>query len=463
MIMSKSEVKGNKMADMPVNKLMLNMGVPMIISMMLQAVYNIVDSAFVANIEGTGEMALNALTLAFSVQMLMIAIGIGTGVGVNAVLARSMGQGDVQKASKTAGNGAFLMAVIYAVFLLFGLFGTESYIASQTKNLVSVEMATDYLKICCGCSFGVLYFSLYEKVLQATGKSVYSTVAQITGAVINIILDPILIYGWLGCPELGVKGAAYATIIGQIASALVGLLLHLKANKEIKNGLAYMKPSGNIIKGIYSIGFAAIIAQALMSVMTYLLNVIFVRVGENVVTAYGLYYKIQQFILFAAFGLRDAITPIVSFNYGMRSKERVKDGVKYGLIYTLVMMVIGFVGLEVFAEPFAGIFGLSGETKNLCISAMRVISISFIFAGSNIAFQGIFQALDSGLESLIISVCRQFLFVIPVAYVLAQMVMMGMGGTWLVWTSFVISEILSVLVSVVFMRKVNKNIIQTIN
>ena len=316
-------------------------------------------------------------------------------------------------------------------------------------------MATDYLKICCGWSFGILYFSLYEKVLQATGKSMYSTIAQITGAVVNIILDPILIYGWLGCPQLGVKGAAYATIIGQIASALVGFMLHLKANKEIKNSLSYIIPSGRIIKGIYSIGFAAIIAQALMSVMTYLLNVIFVRIGENVVTAYGLYYKIQQFILFAAFGLRDAITPIVSFNHGMGSKGRVKDGIKYSLIYTLVIMLIGFVGLEVFAEPFAGIFGLSGETKELCVSAMRVISISYVFAGANIAFQGIFQALESGLESLVISVCRQFLFIVPVAYLFSKVVISGMYATCIVWMSFVIAEVLTVIVSVVFMKKVN--------
>lgn len=455
--MSEPKVKDSKMATMPVNKLMINMGVPMIISMMLQAVYNIVDSAFVANMKENGELALNALTLAFPVQMLMVAIGIGTGVGVNALLAKSMGQGDTEKASKTAGNGVFLMAVIYVVFFLFGLFGTTWYIASQTKNPLIAQMATDYLRICCCLSFGILFFSLYEKVLQATGKSMYSTIAQITGAVINIILDPIMIYGWLGCPELGVKGAAYATVIGQIASALCGLVLHLKVNKEIKNGISYMKPSGQIVRGIYSIGFAAIIAQALMSVMTYLLNVIFVRIGENVVTAYGLYYKIQQFILFAAFGLRDAITPIVSFNHGMKNKERVKDGIKYGLLYTLAIMLIGFVGIEVLAEPFAGIFGLSGETKALCVSAMRIISISYMFAGANIAFQGIFQALDSGFESLVISVCRQFLFVIPVAYAFSGLVVSGRCGTWLVWTSFLIAEVVSVLVSISFMKKVNKN------
>lgn len=461
--MSKAITQDNKMAVMPVNKLMLNMGIPMIISMMLQAVYNIVDSAFVANMKDTGELALNALTLAFPVQMLMVAIGIGTGVGVNALLAKSMGQGDMEKASKTAGNGVFLMAVIYVVFLLFGLFGTKFYISTQTQNPIISEMATDYLKICCSWSFGILYFSLYEKVLQATGKSMYSTIAQITGAVINVILDPIMIYGWFGCPELGVKGAAYATVIGQIASALVGLFLHLKANKEIKNGFSYMRPSGRIIKGIYSIGFAAIIAQALMSIMTYLLNVIFVRIGENVVTAYGLYYKIQQFVLFAAFGLRDAITPIISFNHGMGSKDRVKDGVKYGLIYTLVIMFIGFIGLELFAAPFSGIFGLSGETKELCISAMRIISISYMFAGANVAFQGIFQALDSGFESLIISICRQFLFVIPVAYVFTKIVLAGTCGTWLVWMTFVIAEGLSVLVSILFMKKVYKNKIMIMN
>ena len=234
-----------------------------------------------------------------------------------------------------------------------------------------------------------------------------------------------------------------------------GLIRRFPSIKSIKNKISYIKPSAKIIKGIYSIGFAAIIAQALMSVMTYLLNVIFVRIGENVVTAYGLYYKIQQFILFAAFGLRDAITPIVSFNYGMKNKQRVKDGVKYGIGYTLIIMFVGFIGLEVFAEPFAGIFGLSGETKELCVMAMRIISISYVFAGTNIALQGVFQALDSGLESLIISVCRQFLFVVPVAYAFSTVVINGNVGTWLVWMTFPIAEILSVIVAILFMKKVN--------
>ena len=336
----KEETTMNKLGTMEVKKLMLSMGIPMILSMMLQAVYNIVDSAFVSNMAGNGEMALNALTLAFPVQMLMVAIGIGTGVGTNALLSKSIGQGNYEKASKVAGNSIFLGIVIYVVFLLFGLFGADIYASTQTSNPEIKEMVVTYLRICCMVSMGIVFFSIFEKLLQATGHSVYSTIAQVAGAVINIILDPILIYGWCGLPAMGVSGAAYATVIGQIASALLGLIFYLKQCKEISNGLSYIKPDLKIIKSMYSIGLPAIIAQALMSIMTYGMNIILGTISESVVTAYGLYYKIQQFILFAAFGLRDAITPIVSFNHGMRSKRRVKDGIKYGLIYTLIIMLI---------------------------------------------------------------------------------------------------------------------------
>lgn len=325
------------MATRPINRLMLSMGIPMIISMMLQAVYNIVDSAFVGAMEGTGEMALNALTLAFPVQMLMVAVGIGTGVGVNALTARALGQGDSELAARTAGNGMFLSAVIYAVFLLFGIFGTDAYVGSQTSNPEVYSMCTYYLKICCCASFGIVFFPCFEKLLQATGRSLFSTIAQVAGAVTNIVLDPIMIYGLLGVPAMGVQGAAWATVIGQVVSMALGIVFHFSLNKEIKRGLRWLKPSWNNIKSIYSIGLPAIIAQALMSVMTYGMNMILVRVSENAVTAYGLYYKVQQFILFAAFGLRDAITPIVAFNYGMGSKKRINDGIKYGLIYTPVI------------------------------------------------------------------------------------------------------------------------------
>lgn len=452
----------NRMGVMPVNKLMVSMGVPMVLSMMLQAVYNIVDSAFVSNMQGTGELALNALTLAFPVQMLMVAIGIGTGVGTNALLAKSIGQGNYEKASHVAGNALFLGVVIYVMFLLFGIFGVEAYISSQTANPVIREMATEYLQICCVISMGIVFFSIFEKLLQATGRSTYSTIAQVAGAVANIILDPILIYGWFGVPQMGVKGAAYATVVGQILSALLGFIFHLKMNREIKNGFQYMKPSKQIIGEIYTIGLPAIISQALMSLMTYGLNIILGGIGEAVVTAYGLYYKIQQFILFAAFGLRDAITPIISFNYGMQSKSRVKDGIRYGMTYTLMIMFVGMLALEIFAKPFAALFGLSGETQELCVQAMRIVSLSFLFAGANVAYQGIFQALDAGLESLVISVCRQFLFVLPVAYIFSLLARQSMAYMALVWATFLIAEVISVIIASVFMRRINKKVVNTL-
>lgn len=453
----------NRMATEPVGKLMLSMGIPMILSMMLQAVYNIVDSAFVGGMKENGEMALTALTLAFPVQMLMVAIGIGTGVGMGALLSKSLGQGNRTKAGRVAGNGMFLAGVIYLVFLLFGIFGVRPYILSQTSNLQVAQMAVRYLRICCMISMGIVFFSIFEKLLQATGNSIYSTIAQIAGAVTNIVLDPIMIYGLLGCPELGVDGAAWATVIGQLVSLALAATFHWKKNIEVENKWSNLKPDRTIIKEIYAIGLPAIIAQALMSVMTYGLNLILGTISESAVTAYGLYYKVQQFILFAAFGLRDAITPIVSFNHGMQDKKRIKDGIRYGLFYTTIIMVAGTLFLEIFASSCAGLFGLSGETKGMCISAMRVISLSFVFAGANVALQGVFQALDSGLESLIISVCRQFLFVLPVAWGFSMAARQDVGKLWLVWLTFLIAEGVSLGIAVLFMKKINKNKIHHMN
>ena len=451
-------VKTDKMGQMPVNKLMLTMGLPMIISMVLQALYNIVDSAFISNMAENGEAALTALTLAFPMQMLMVAIGIGTGVGTNALLAKSLGQGNKEKASNVAGNSQFLALIIYIVFLLFGIFGVRFYISTQTTDELIYHMGVDYLTICCVLSPGIVFFSVYEKLLQACGHSVFSTIAQIAGAVTNIILDPIMIYGLFGCPEMGVKGAAYATVLGQCVSWILALIFHLKVNKDIVNKRRYFKLSAAVIKGIYAIGLLAIIAQALMSIMTYGLNIILGTVGENMVTAYGLYYKIQQFILFAAFGLRDAITPIVSFSHGMGSRSRIRDGIKYGLFYTFVIMLIGTVVVEAFAGPLARVFGLSGETEMLCVSAMRIISLSFIFAGVNIALQGVFQALDGGPESLLVSLCRQLIFVLPVAWGFAQIVRKSSGASWLLWTTFPIAEIITAIVACLLMRRINKKV-----
>ena len=446
----------HRMGRVPVKKLMISMGVPMVLSMMLQALYNIVDSAFVSNMKAGGEAALNALTLAFPMQMLMVAVGIGTGVGVNALVARSLGQKNREKASRTAGNGVFLALVFYGIFLLFGLFGARAYVASQTQNPVVLEIAVEYLTICCVASAGILSFSIYEKLLQAAGHSLYSTIAQVAGAVTNIILDPIMIYGLLGCPEMGVAGAAWATVIGQCVSWLLALLFHKKVNKEIASGLRYWKPSGAILKEIYAIGLPAILAQALMSLMTYGLNLILVTVSEAMVTAYGLYYKIQQFLLFAAFGLRDAITPITAFGHGMKSRERVDGGIRYGLIDTLLVMLAGTVLLEAFAVPLAGLFGLSGETEALCVSAIGVISLSFVFAGANIAMQGVFQALGGGLESLAVSVCRQALFVFPPALLFAAIARTSMENAWMVWLTFPIAEVLTAGIAALLLKRIYK-------
>ena len=408
--------ESNKMKEMLVNKLMVQMGIPMILSMALQAVYNIVDSAFVGNMRVGSETALNALTLVFPVQMLMVAVGIGTGVGTNALLARTLGQGNSKKAAKVAGNSLFLGVIIYVVCLLFGIFGVKAYISSQTVDTEVLEMGVSYLRICCVISFGIIFFSLFEKLLQATGRSLYSTIGQVVGAVVNIILDPIMIYGIGPCPEMGVKGAAYATVIGQIASAVLLLIFHIKFNKEFEHGAKYMKPDGGIIKEIYAIGLPAIIAQALMSIMVY----------------------------------------------GMRSKKRIQDGIKYGLIYTIVLMILGIAITEIFPGGFATLFN-AGASREYFIGTMRIISVSFLFAGINIAYQGIYQALDCGIESLVISLLRQLIIILPLAGIFSMFVRNGQMGISLIWWAFPITEIISCLVGYVFLKRIRKNKVDVLN
>ena len=447
--------ESNKMRKMPVNKLMVQMGLPMILSMALQAVYNIVDSAFVGNMKTGSEAALNALTLVFPVQMLMVAVGIGTGVGTNALLARTLGQGNNKKAAKVAGNSLFLGTIIYAVCLLFGIFGVKIYISSQTVDSQVISMGTSYLRICCVISFGIIFFSLFEKLLQATGRSLYSTIGQVVGAVVNIILDPIMIYGIGPVPEMGVAGAAYATVIGQVISAVLLFVFHMKLNKEFEHDFTYMKPDVGIIREIYAIGLPAIIAQALMSIMVYVMNLI-LKFNPSAQTADGLFYKVQQFVLFLAFGLRDAITPIIAFAYGMHSRRRILDGIKYGLFYTVVLMIVGMAITEVFPGVFAGLFN-AGSSREYFIGAMRIISISFIFAGINVAYQGIYQALNSGIQSLVISLLRQFVIILPLAGIFSIFVRNGQAGVSLIWWAFPITELAACLVGYGFLKKIRTN------
>ena len=330
----------------------------------------------------------------------------------------------------------------------------KAYISSQTVDTEVLEMGVSYLRICCVISFGIIFFSLFEKLLQAAGRSLYSTIGQVVGAVVNIILDPIMIYGIGPCPEMGVKGAAYATVIGQVASAVLLLIFHIKFNKEFEHGAKYMKPAGGIIKEIYAIGLPAIIAQALMSIMVYVMNLI-LKFNPSAQTAYGLFYKVQQFVLFLAFGLRDAITPIIAFAYGMGSKKRIKDGIKYGLMYTSVLMIFGILITEIFPSSFATLFN-AGSSREYFIGAMRIISISFIFAGINVAYQGIYQALDGGMESLIISLLRQLVIILPLAGIFSIFVRKGRAGVSLIWWAFSITEFAACLIGFVFLKKIQK-------
>ena len=438
--------ESNKMKEMPVKKLMVQMGIPMILSMALQAVYNIVDSAFVGNMKVGSEAALNALTLVFPVQMLMVAVGIGTGVGTNALLARTLGQGNTKKAAKVAGNSLFLGGIIYAVCLLFGIVGVKAYISSQTVDPEVISMGTSYLRICCVISFGIIFFSLFEKLLQATGRSLYSTIGQVVGAVVNIILDPVMIYGIGPVPEMGV---------------VLLFVFHMKLNQEFEHGVEYMKPDAGIIREIYAIGLPAIIAQALMSIMVYVMNLI-LKFSPSAQTAYGLFYKVQQFVLFLAFGLRDAITPIIAFAYGMGSKKRIKDGIKYGLLYTAALMIFGIIITEVFPGAFATLFN-AGQSREYFIGAMRIISISFIFAGINVAYQGIYQALDGGIESLVISLLRQLVIILPLAGIFSIFARNGQMGISLIWWAFPITEMIACLVGYVFLKRIRKNKVERLS
>lgn len=448
----------NKMGIEPVGSLILKMGIPMILSMMLQAFYNIVDSYFVSSMSGVGDAAVNALTLAFPIQALMVAMGIGTGVGVNSLLSKYLGMGDRERASRIAGNAIFLSICTYIIFLLFGLFFVNIYISSQTADPLIREMGCAYLKICTVLSFGSVIYMIYEKLLQGTGKTVLSTIAQVSGAITNIILDPIMIFGMFGCPAMGIEGAAIATVIGQVVSLIMGMIFHHTKNKEIETKSEYMIPNKAIIAAIYRVGIPAIIMQALMSVMTYCINIIFVRISGSVVTAYGIYFKIQQFVFFAAFGLNNAIIPIVAFNYGMRDKTRIKKAIRCGLLYNAAIMLAGAILLQIFGRQIIGIFDVSEEVKNLSIQAVRIITFGYIFVGANVIFQGVFQALGEGIKSLVISAIRLIIVVIPLAYFLTTLP----GAENIVWAAFPIAEVCGLIVSLIFMSGVSKNKISRI-
>lgn len=445
------EESQNKMAIEPINKLILKMGLPMIVSMVLQALYNVIDSIFVSNMGSTGAIANQALTYAFPIQIMIIAIGVGTGVGLNALLSKSLGENDKNKVNKIAGNGIFLSICIYIFFLIFGLFFSKWFISLFTNDKEIIKMGTTYLKICTCLSLGSIGYTVYERFLQATGKTMLSTISQISGAVTNIVLDYIFIYPL----DMGVAGAAWATIIGQFVSLFIAMYFHYKKNKEIDGSLKYINPDGGIIKAIYSIGVSAALMQALLAVMMAGMNAILdlAQADQTVlIGSFGIYYKIQQIALFSAFGLSNTIISILSFNYGMQDRERIDDCIKYGIMDTMVVTLIISILFEVFAYPLANLFGLvGGKTKEIikvCTIALRISSIGFIFMGISVAIQGILQSIRYALRPLIISLLRLVIFVFPVAFLFTK----SSEVVKIVWWTFPIAEILTSIIALFILK-----------
>lgn len=456
-----NQVQTNKMGVEPLKQLFWKMGLPMIISMVLQALYNVVDSIFVANMEGTGALANEALTIAFPIQIMIIAVGVGTGVGLNARLSKSLGEKNAEKANCVAGNGIFLALVIYAVFLLFGILGAKWFIGLFTTQTAVLEMGTSYLRICTCFSLGSIGFTIYERFLQATGKTLYSTIAQISGALCNIILDYIFIFP---C-KMGVAGAALATVIGQFLSLFTAMAFHYFANKEINGALKYIHPNASIIKGIYRIGASAALMQALLSIMMAGMNAILGHAQADstiLVGSFGIYYKIQQIALFSAFGLSNTIITILSFNYGMRNRKRSKECIRYGIIDTLITTLILTVLFEVIAEPLSMLFALSGGSSqalvSVCAKATRVASLGYLFMGFSVAVQGILQALGYAGKPLMLSLFRLIIFVFPTAYLFT----LSPNVLDLVWWTFPIAEVLTAFFAYIFLQQAKKQKINSL-
>ena len=451
----------NKMAVVPMKKLFWNMGLPMIISMVLQALYNVVDSIFVANMKGTGALANEALTIAFPVQIMIIAISVGTGVGLNALLSKNLGAQNKEKVNAVAGNGIFLCLLIYAVFLLFGLFLSEWFIGLFSNHPDVISMGSSYLRICVCFSLGSIGFAIYERFLQATGKTLFSTIAQISGAVANIVLDYVFIFPL----DMGVAGAAWATVIGQFLSLLIAMALHYGKNKEISGNPKYIRPQWTIIKDIYRIGISAALMQALLSVMMAGMNAILGTANADptiLVGSFGIYYKIQQIALFSAFGLSNTIITILSFNYGMKDKERSIACMKYGIADTWLVTLLITILFEIIAVPLSKLFALSGGSSavlvDVCAKATRIASFSFVFMGFNVAVQGILQALGYAVKPLVTAFLRLVLFTFPIAYFFT----LSDNVLNLVWWTFMIAEGLTCIVSALCLKSAFKHKIEKI-
>ena len=440
------------MGVMPVNRLILTMSLPMILSMLVQALYNIVDSMFVSRLS---ENALTAVSLAFPAQNLMIAVATGTGVGVNAALSRSLGERNFDRANKIADHAVFLAIASYAVFAVLGLFFSRQFFLWQTDIEEIVDQGTDYLRICTLFSFGLFLEIACERLLQSTGKTIYSMYTQGLGAIINIIFDPIMIFGLFGFPKMGVAGAAAATVFGQILAAVLGIFLNKTRNQEIHVSFRGFRPNSEIIRHIYSVGIPSIIMSSIGSVMTFGMNKILIGFTSTATAVFGVYFKLQSFVFMPVFGLNNGTVPIIAYNYGAAKPDRILKTLKLAICYAVGIMLIGFAVFQLLPDKLLLIFEASENMLNIGVPALRIISVSFLFAGYCIVCSSMFQALGHGLLSLLVSVFRQLLVLLPSAFLLSKI-----GGLDLVWYSFPIAEICSIFFSTYFLRHVYKKEIE---
>ncbi|MGN0289174.1 MAG: MATE family efflux transporter [Lachnospiraceae bacterium] len=436
---------------MPVNRLLLSLSLPMMGSMLVQALYNVVDSIFVSRIS---EGALTAVSLAFPVQTLMIALGVGTGVGVNALLSRSLGEKNQEKANQVAVHAVFLGLMNYLTFLLIGLFLVGPFFMSQTTDDIILNFGIDYSTIICCFSIGMYTQFTFERLLQSTGKTMYSMITQLIGAVINILLDPILIFGLFGFPRLEVAGAAIATITGQIVAGIVGAIFNMKVNHEIQLSFNGFKPSFPIIRQIYAVGIPSIIMQSIGSVMVYGMNIILMAFSSTAAAVFGVYFKLQSFIFMPIFGLNNGMIPIIAYNFGAKNKERILKTRSLSIRYAVAIMAVGTLIFQLIPDKLFLLFDASPHMLSMGVPALRIISIHFVLAAYTIVSSSVFQALGNGIYSMITSICRQLVVLLPAAYLLSLP-----GEVNYVWLAFPIAELVSVALNIFFMKRINQQVL----
>lgn len=442
--MPEETLRENKMGTMPENKLLLSMAVPMMISMLVQALYNIVDSIFVSRI---CEDALTAVSMAFPWQNIVIAIAVGFGVGINALLSRALGQKNAERVNQVAVNGLLLALLSYLLVLVAGLIGIRAYMRTQTDIETIVNYGITYLNICILCSFGVFVEITFERFLQATGRTVYSMITQLTGAITNIILDPILIFGLLGFPKLGIAGAAWATVIGQCVGAVVAVMLNHFKNPEVHLRLRHIRPNGRLMGEITAISIPSIIMSCISSLTCFVMNMILIAYSSTAVAVFGVYFKLQSFVFMPVFGLNNGMVPIIAYNYGAQKPERIHKTIRLGMVYAVAIMVVGLLVFQLIPKELLLMFDASDAMLEIGAPALRIMSLAFVFAGIGIASSSACQAFGYSVYSMLISIARQIVVLIPAAYLLSLT-----GVLRSIWFAFPIAEIVSLFLSLFFLR-----------